>query len=170
MRGADPVNDEFEVGFDQAFETAWYRLELVGRVVMIAFVACAFLGFLGRGPYSHARKTSAAGGISVDYEPISRHGTSTTITDHLNRPTDLTHPVRLLLDQHMIEPMGYGHATPIPDHTSTSDAGVWLTFDELGGQHDALVRLDLMPVAVGPVPMEITDGTDTVKWSMLVVP
>lgn len=170
MRGADPVNEEFEVGFNQTFEKSWHRLELAGRVVMIGFVTCAFLGLMGRGPFSHSSKASPSGGISVDYEPIARHGTSTMITVHLKRPTDTEHPVRLLLDQHMVEPMGLQHSIPVPDQSSVSDAGVWLTFAELAGQHDALVRFDVSPTAVGMIPMEVTDGTDTVKWSMLVVP
>jgi hypothetical protein len=170
MRGADTVNDEFEVGFNQTFEASWYRLELVGRVIMVVFVSCALLGLLGRGPFSHASKTSASGRMSVDYEPIARHGTSTMITVHMKVLTDAARSFRLLLDQHMIEPMGYQHATPVPDHTSVSDAGIWLTFEEPPGQHNALVRFDVAPNAVGWIPMQITDGTDTVSWTMLVLP
>ncbi|WP_428486186.1 hypothetical protein [Rhodopila sp.] len=170
MRGAEPVNNEFEVGFNQTFEVGWYRVELAGRVIMIIFVTCALLGLLGRGPYSHASKSSPSREISVDYEPIARHGTSTMVTVHLKTPSDAAHPVRLLVDQHMIEPMGYQHATPLPEHASIGDAGVWLTFNERADQHDALVRFDLSPTALGFIPMQVSDGSNTVKWTMLVVP
>jgi hypothetical protein len=32
MRGAETVNDEFEVGFNQSFESRWYRAEQAGRM------------------------------------------------------------------------------------------------------------------------------------------
>lgn len=168
MRGADTVNEEFEVGFNQRFESRWYRAEIAGRFVMAGFVVLAFLGLLGRGPYSHAHKEASSGRLAVDYEPVARHSTSTVITVHLKEAIE-GRPVRLLVDQHMIEPLGFQRATPIPDHTSISDEGAWLTFDRLDGRN-TLVRLNLTPNALGLVPMEITDGTDTVSWTMFVVP
>ena len=167
MRGAETVNAEFDVGFNQTFESRWYRAEQVGRVVMLIVVACAALGLLGRGPFSHETKAAPGGAISVDYEPVARHGTSTMITVHVHDPVA---PIRLLVDQHMIEPMGYQRATPVPDHTSVADDGTWLTFDQEPGQHDVLVRFDVMPTALGFVPMHVSDGTDSVDWSMFVVP
>jgi hypothetical protein len=66
--------------------------------------------------------------------------------------------------------MGYRPATPLPDHTEASDAGAWLTFQERPDRHDALVCFDVSPSAVGFVPMQVTDGTDTVSWTMPVLP
>ncbi len=167
MRVAETVNDEFEVGFNQNFESRWYRAEQVGRVVMLIVVASAVLGLLGRGPFSHATIAAPGGAISVDYEPVARHGTSTMVTVHVKNPPG---PIRLLVDQHMIEPMGYQRATPVPDHTEVSDDGNWLAFDPRTDQHDVLVRFDVAPTALGFVPMRVSDGTDAVNWSMFVMP
>jgi hypothetical protein len=167
MRGADTVNDEFEVGFNQEFESRWYRAEQIGRVVMVVVVACALLGLLGRGPYSHESKTSPGGTMTVDYEPVARHGTQSMITVHIKQPEG---PVRLLVDQRMIEPMGYQRSTPQPDHTSLAKDGDWLTFNPKPGEQDVLVRLNLSPTFVGLVPMHLSNGTDSVDWSMFVVP
>jgi hypothetical protein len=169
MRGADIVNGEFEVGFDQKFESHWYLAELAGRAVMILVVTAAALGLLGRGPLSHASQRSTDGTMTIDYEPIARHGTSTNITVHVHQPSD-TNPIKLLVNQQVIEPMGYQHAVPLPDRSMLSDLGLWLSFNGEAGQHDVLIRLELSPNAVGLVPMHLSNGLDQVDWSMLVVP
>lgn len=48
MQGADKVNDELEVGFDEPFESRWSRAEQVGRVVMVLVAAAGLSGLLGR--------------------------------------------------------------------------------------------------------------------------
>jgi hypothetical protein len=85
MRGATTVNEEFEVGFDQNFESHWYRAEQVGRIIMVLSVVVSALGLLGRGPFSHATVRSATGAITVDYEPVARQGTATVITIHVKK-------------------------------------------------------------------------------------
>src|SRR4051812_44741326 len=84
MRGATTVNDEFEVGFNQRFESHWYWAEISGRVVRLIFVGCALFGLLGRGTYSPAHRRTTDGVLAVDYEPISRHSTATTITAYIH--------------------------------------------------------------------------------------
>ena len=137
---------------------------------MILFVLAAGLGFLGRGPFSHATTQSASGALSVNYEPIARHGTSTTITLHIKKPEDFPHPIELRVSQQMIEPMGYEHTIPAANNSSLSEHGMRLTFNEAANQPDVLVRFELAPNAIGFVPLHISDGTDTINWSVLVVP
>jgi hypothetical protein len=170
MRGAEPVNDEFEVGFNQTFESHWYRAEQAGRVVMVAFTLAAALGLLGRGPFSHSSSRSASGALAVDYEPITRHGVATTITVHVKRPRDKGHPLELRVNQQIIEPMGYQHSIPLANGSSLSEDGIRLTFNEPAYQSDVSIRLELMPSAVGFVPLHVSDGTDSIDWSVLVVP
>jgi hypothetical protein len=170
MRGADAVNGEFEVGFDQAFELRWYFAELAGRAVMFIVVGAAAFGLLGRGPFSHASQRSTGGTMIIDYEPIARHGTSTSITVHVQPDRDTPYPFRLLVNQQMIEPMGYQRTVPLPSQSILGDAGVWLSFEREARQHDVLIRFEVVPDAVGLVPMHLSDGTDQVDWSMLVVP
>jgi hypothetical protein len=167
MRGADTVNDEFEVGFNQTFESRWYRAEQVGRVFMVIVVICALLGLLGRGPYSHQTRTAPGGMLSVDFEPISRRATATMITVHVKHPSET---FRLLVDQGMIEPIGYQHTMPRPDDVTLSKDGNWLTFDTEPGQQEVLVRLNVSPTFVGFVPMHISDGTESIDWTIFVVP
>jgi hypothetical protein len=170
MQGATPVNGEFEVGFDQIFENQWYRAELVGRAIMIIFVACGLAGLLGRGPYSHRRAEAAGGGFSVDYEPVARAQTSTTVTLHVANRTALPHPVTISLDQKLLEPMGLTQTTPLPNSSAVTQAGIDLRFVIQRDQPDALIRLQLQPNALGPVPLRVSDGDQQVAWTMFVVP
>lgn len=106
MSGVETVDDDFEVGFNQTFESHWYRAEQAGRVVMVLFTQAAGPGLLGRGPYSHATARSADGALTVDYEPIARHhSTSTTLTVHIKQRWDVPHPVELRINQTNIEPL-----------------------------------------------------------------
>jgi hypothetical protein len=79
---------------------------------MLTVVASAVLGLLERGSFSHATIVAPGGAISVDYEPVARRGTSAMVT--VRQPVG---PIRLLVDQLMIEPMGYQRARAVPDHT-----------------------------------------------------
>ena len=170
MSSVETVNDEFEVGFNQNFESHWYRAEQVGRVMMILFTLAAALGFLGRGPFSHESAQSSDGTLAVDYEPVARHGTTTTITVHLKKPQDVARPIELRVNQQIIEPMGYQRAIPLANSSSVTDNGMRLTFDEAANQSDVLIRFEVMPNAIGFVPLHVSDGSDTVNISVLVVP
>ena len=137
---------------------------------MVLFAAVAALGLLGRGPFSHETLLSPTGVISVDYEPIARHGTTTMVTVHLKRPLETPRPIELQVSQQMIEPMGYHRSIPLADSSRVTDGGMRLMFSPVADKPEALVRFELMPSAVGIIPLHVSDGTDTVNWSMLVVP
>jgi hypothetical protein len=170
MRGASTVNEEFEVGFNQNFESYWYIAEQIGRVIMVLFAAISALGLLGRGPFSHATIQSPTGAISVDYEPVARHGTTTMVSVHVKRSQQTPEPVELWVSQRMIEPMGYQRSIPLADTSRISDDGMRLTFLPLDDSPEVLVRFELMPSAVGIIPLQVSEGSDTVNWSLLVVP
>jgi hypothetical protein len=170
MIDANRVNDEFDVGYNEKFEASWHRAELAGRVVMVIFVICATLGFLGRGPFSHETAKSADGKLRVDYEPVARHSTATTVTLHIPNTAGSAEPVEIQLDQHIIEPMGFQHALPRADATEFDDAGARLRFIERPDQKDGLIRLALTPSVVGPIQMGVRVGHEHVSWHIFVMP
>jgi hypothetical protein len=171
MRGADPVDDEFEVGFNSVFENRWYRAEQIGRVVMVAFVAAALAGLLGRGPYSHAHAHTPDGAVRVDYEPVARYATPTQITLHLSNMTKTAQTVSVFLSSHFIEPMGMSQANPRPESAEAVEGGLTLRFRIAAWQPDALVRLNAQPSAVGPVPLWVQAGAAApLRWTQFIVP
>ncbi len=84
-------------------------------------------------------------------------------------PNRLPVPVRLLADQKITQPIGFGPATPAPDHTSVTDARAWLFYDVTAAENEALIRFEVSPSLAGFVPMHPSDGTQSVSWSMLMV-
>jgi hypothetical protein len=167
MSGAETVNDEFEFGFNQDFESRWYRAEQAGRVVMVLFTLGAGLGFLRRGPFSHATTLSADGALTVNYEPLVRHGIGTMISVHIRKLEPIAHSIELRINQLIIEPMDYQYTVPLADSSSVTDDGIRLTYSEAANQSDVLVRFEVSPNAIGLIPLQVSDGTDTINWSML---
>ena len=170
MQSKGRVNDEFEVGFDEDFERKWYYAELAGRALMLVFAGCALAGLLGRGPFSHQRVYASGGGLSVDYEPVARHNTPTTVTIHVTNENPVPRPVVVSIGQTMIEPMGLQGTVPIAESSTVSQNGIQLRFTVQPNQPDALIRLDLLPAALGRVQLEADAGAQHVQWSAFVVP
>ena len=169
LRGADRVNDELEVGFDEHFEHRFHRLEIVGRVVLVAVVGLALSGLLGHGPFSHESRFSPAG-ASVDYEPVARYDTPTQVTLHLH-PAAGQETVAVRIDTGFVEPMGLATVQPRPLSSATDQGGIAMVFDVQPGRADTLVRLNLKPSVVGPVSVSATIGDDApLRWTQVILP
>jgi hypothetical protein len=171
MRGADPVNDEFEVGYNAHFESRWYRAALIGRLIMAAFVLAALLGFFGRGPFSHRSVTSTLGGITMDYEPIARYATGTQVTLHL-RPLPDQRMMDISISSGTVEPLGLQRILPQPSTERPGPhGGLVLSFEIPPGSQDAMVRLMEQPTVIGSVPIEVTLASgDTLRATQFVAP
>ena len=180
LRGADPVNDELEVGFDSQFETRWHRWELAGRVVLAVVVVAGLAGLFGSGPFSHRSATFASGGISrIDFEPIARFGTPTQITFHL-RPgsgasnalgNGQSHCVDLTLSSAFIEPFGLQDTQPKPLLTTAVSGNVVLTVLAREDGKEPLVRVTGKPSKVGPLRLTAQFGHEKpVKITQFVLP
>lgn len=170
MQGADKVNDELEVGFDEAFERRWSLAERVGRVVMVLVTAAGLAGLLGRGPYSHRTEKIAESDLAVDFEPIARSQTGTQVTIHLNNPTSAP-TVNLFISSNAVEPMGLQRILPQPVITKTVKDGLMLTIAVPPGSIDVDLRLMLMPVGIGSNELSAhLEGHSTLRWTQLVVP
>ncbi len=169
MQGADRINEELEVGFNQTFERSWLRAEQAGRVVMVLFVASGLAGLLGRGPYSHQTEI-ADPTLAVDFEPVARSQTGTQVTFHLRNDTDQP-TMNLFVGSTMIEPMGLQRILPQPVNTQAVQDGLLLTVTVPPGTRDAAVRLMLLPIGVGPEHLVARlDGHPALHWTQVVVP
>ena len=171
MRGADPVNDELEVGFNARFETGWYYASVASQCVMAALVAAALLGLFGRGPFSHRSVASDAGGLSMDFEPVARYATSTQVTLHLH-PSPDQRTVEVTISPGTVEPLGLQRVLPQPTTERPGrHGGLILSVAIPPGEREALVRLMEQPAVIGRIPIEcsLADG-DTVRATQFVMP
>ena len=170
LHGAELVNDEVEVGFNERFERRWVWVQRVGTAIMVLFTVANLSGALGRGPFSHHTVKSIVGGLTVDYEPVSRAQTPTQVTLHVSNrgPGDR---VEIFLGSISIEPMGLTRITPQPLDTKAVDGGLILSLSVPAGTLDGLVRLQLMPVGPGLFEQEahLVDH-QPVRWTQAVLP
>ena len=170
LQGADRVNEELEVGYDQRFERGWHRAEQAGRIIMVLFVAAGLAGFMGRGPYSHKTEKSPESGLAVDFEPVARSQAATQITLHVSNPT--SGPTRdIFIGTNTVEPMGLQHILPQPIATKAVQDGMVLTIPVPPGTTDAKIRLMLEPVTIGPNELVARlEGAAPLHWTQFVVP
>jgi hypothetical protein len=178
IRGAAPVNNELEVGYDAAFESRWRHAELVSHVCMAVIVAAALSGFFGRGPLSHRTHQSEDGRLAVDFEPIARYGTSTQITLHLS-PDVLSvgalsglkpGTAHVVLSSALIEPMGLQQVIPGPTSSEASGGGIGLVFNIPAGQSRAEIRFVTKPNDVGPIRLDVSQGNTHLSFTQFVLP
>jgi len=170
LRGADPINDELEVGFDERFESNWRYVMIGGRIVMLLFVLAALAGLLGQGPYSHDRVSNAAHTLGVDFEPVARSDTDTQITFHIGHASpDGT--ATLQVGSTMIEPMGLKMLLPQPAVSRPVHGGLALTYAVPPGERQVEVRLVVHPAAIGPVHLSAAlAGEAPIRWTQVIVP
>ena len=170
MQGADRINDEFEVGFDEKFERGWVRAEIVGRVVMVAFVVAGLAGLFGRGPFSHRTERSDASALAVDFEPIARSQAPTQVTFHIANPTDAP-TVDLFIGTNTVEPMGLQRIEPEPVATKAVKDGLVLSLAIPPGTQDSEIRLMLQPAVIGENELIAQlAGHDPIRWTQFVMP
>ena len=160
VRGADRVNDELEVGYDESFEQRWNVAQNVGLVVMVLFLLVCVSGLLGRGPFSHRTVSAPDGSLRVDYEPVAREGTPTQVTLRVPNSAETPEQVSVFLSGSIAEPMGLGRTVPNAVSTMVGTQGVVLRFVVAPLQADAKIRLDALPAEVGVVRLRAWTGAD----------
>ncbi len=170
MQGADRVNDEPEVGFDEPFERRWVWAERAGRLVMVLFVAAGLAGFMGHGAYSHRTAKSAESALAVDFEPVARSQSATQLTFHSDNPTSEP-TLDLFIGANLVEPMGLKSIIPQPVSTQVVQDGLVMMVAVPPGAHNAEFRLVLEPNAVGDNVLEARlDGHAMLHWSQFIAP
>ncbi len=170
MQGADRVNEELEVGFNEPFEKRWLRAEQLGRIVMLLFVSVSLAGLLGRGPYSHRTNKIADQALGVDFEPVARSQTGTQVTFHLVN-TSQEPTLKLFVGATILEPMGLERILPQPLKTEAVPNGLLFTIGVPPGTRDAAVRMMLQPIGIGVNRLTAhLEGHALLSWTQFVVP
>jgi hypothetical protein len=174
--GAERIDDEIEVGYDQGFETRWASVVGVGRSLILLVVVAAATGLFGRGPLSHRTVYSPRASLAVDFEPVARYDTSTLVTIHYTLPpggpdtTDAARPIRLHVSDQVAEPMGLQTLWPAPLDSQSVAPDLVFTYEVPRGVRVGLVRLALKPSEVGPQHLTASLDGDTASWTQWVAP
>ncbi len=141
-RGADPVNDELEVGFSSDFETRWHRYELAGRVVLGAVVLAGL-----------------AGQITFHIRPEA------------GVPAQEGHSLDLRLSSIFVEPFGLQGIHPAGREERAAGGDLVVTVLTANGASDPLVRVTGKPSQIGPITLTASVGDEPpVQFTQYVLP
>jgi len=142
---------------------------------LVLYVAAAFAGLLGHGPFSHHQITDATRTFEVDYEPIARAGTGTQVTIHILRPPPEATELAVTLSNGFAEPFGLSDVLPRPARSVIGTNGTTMVFDILPGDRDDLIRLKGSPTQAGLMRLSARltptqTGGPTLSWTQLILP
>ncbi|MFB4394253.1 MULTISPECIES: hypothetical protein [unclassified Pseudomonas] len=145
-----------------------WRFERVGWYVLVAIVILALAGLFGKGPLSDAKAVSQDGRVQVEYQRISRSGTTDSLFITVQGAPG--QPVEVQLGGSLLRDASIETLQPEPQQ-SKSD-GKALLF-KLGTSQDgvATLYLTLRSEHVGTLQGTVRAGaTSTVRFSTFLFP
>ncbi|WP_425928308.1 hypothetical protein [Pseudomonas sp. NyZ201] len=95
MNDVELVSRHYPVEEDMTLQQRVWRFERVGWYVLVLIVLLALAGLFGNGPLSDADATSADGRVRVEYQRLSRSGTTDSMRIQVRGTPG--QPVQLLL-------------------------------------------------------------------------
>lgn len=126
--GVSRVNDELAAGYDEDFESWWWRVEIGVWVVLSICILAGLLGLTGRGVLAkHLRRTSDAG-LEVKYERVARYKTPTIIQIRLSPAVFQGKTAYLWVNRAIIEDMGTQRIIPQPLTSYPGENGIGYVF------------------------------------------
>lgn len=153
---------------DMRMQQRVWRFERVGWYVLVLIVLLALVGVFGNGPLSDAQATSTDGRIKVEYQRLSRSGT----TDNLRIIVrgNAGEPVKVLLGGSLLQEASIETMQPEPQASISHGKALLL---QLGTSGDgiATLYLTLRSESVGTLEGVVRAGpTSAVVFSTFLYP
>ncbi len=138
MNEDEQVSRQYPVEENMSMQRRVWRFERVGWYVLLLIVVLALAGVFGNGPLSDARVVSSDGRLQVDYQRLSRVGT----TDSLRITVRGTpgEPVQLLLGGSLLREASIETLQPEPQASRSHGKALLL---QLGTSDDGVATLYL---------------------------
>ena len=131
-----------------AFQRQEWRVQRVGRWLLVVFVLAACAGLFGSGPLSNAEAVAAGGHLRVEYARFIRRSASTRIAVHMGASAG-TKREELRIDRRYFDGVRIQQITPAALTTHVGADVVSMTFDLPG---PSTIVLDLEPLWAGSHP------------------
>ena len=165
-----PMPQEIADGFYPRFEDGWRGAEIVGRWLMVFFVAACALGLFGHGLFSVRSKANADGTIAIEYEPVVRYGAPTDIEFVTKVPAG-GDKVAVTMAKDLVDDFGLERITPRPSLWEAGQNGLRLEFPVLGKADHGAIRFSGSPNFRGSVRLWARlDKGEELSWSQYSVP
>jgi hypothetical protein len=145
---SEPTSGGIELDQDLSYQRKTWKVERVGWAVMALLVGLALLGFLGSGPFSQARRSDESGRLSLVYERLSRHQTSTPLTIEV-RGDAVAGSLALFVDREFLAGAELEQTLPQPDHVRIAGDRLVFSFRAERASVPVVIVFRLRPVTMG---------------------
>ncbi len=159
---------DFELDEQPSRTERLWRIQRIGWVAMLLFVAGAILGLFGAGPLDHAYVRR--NGLEIAYSRFQRMTSEANLeVTVLRAPADMT---RVWVDQNYIGQFEISSVTPQPESTASSSGQVRYAFRSKAGERLVVsIRLRASEGTFGPVTGKLgVDDVGEAAWWQLIWP
>lgn len=138
-----------------AFERRWWRVQRIGRVLLLLGLAAAVLGIFGTGPLAHSTARAPDGSFLVDYDRFVRSTQSSELEISMR---SLRRSARIEIAQGYLDATRLSAVSPQPDSETASSGRVVLSYEH----RPSRIELEIVPGTIGMHRATIwVDGTPT---------
>ncbi len=109
-----PRSGELEIDQDPDFQRREWKMQRVGRVVLLAIILATLVGVFGAGPISTATVRSPDGRLEVAYNRMARHAAPDPLRIRLAPGTAVDSLVDLWIDQRYVHGLVVRELSPEP--------------------------------------------------------
>jgi hypothetical protein len=162
-------NAGFQVNQNLTFQRRDWTAQRIGWVIMLLLVIAALVGGFGHGALGDAR-VGDPGGLRLDYERLTRHGSSSFLRVQLPTVAGPSE-VQLWLDRRYADRVRVESVVPEPESTELSWDRLTYTFKLGPGRRPPHVTFDITPIALWSTTARLgVIGGDTLTFSQFVYP
>lgn len=138
MADDELVSRQHPVQEDMAMQQRVWRFERIGWYVLVIIVVLGLAGVFGNGPVSNAQVTSADGRLHVEYQRLSRSGTTDSL--RITVRGNAREPVTVQLDGSLLREASIETLQPQPQASLSQGKAILL---RLGTSEDGIATLYL---------------------------
>ena len=163
------VDQQIAVGENLEFQRKWWRFERIVWSIFLLILVCDLLGLFGRGLLSKAKRVSADGSLTLDYERMERADTPSIMTLHFANDAIHDGRVQVFVSRGVIGPLGAQRISPQPLVSAIGKGGITYTFAATQGP--GVVQIALKPSFPGPHTFSMRmAGGEPIEGSVFVFP
>jgi hypothetical protein len=159
----------FQVNQNLTFQKRDWTAQRIGWVIMLLLVIAALAGLFGHGALGDAQ-VGHPGGLRLEYERLTRHGSSSFLKVHLPAvagPGEL----RLWLDRRYADRVRFESIVPEPERVELSADRLAYTFTLGPGEQSPHLMFDITPTALWSATARLgIEGGETLTFSQFVYP
>ena len=166
-----PLHGDLQIDQDLAFSRREWRVQHIGWLLMVVFIAAASLGVFGRGALSKANVRSADGHLDVEYQRVARHQGPDLLRVEVRPDALREDTLRIWFDRAYMEDRVVESVSPVPERTVTDGDRIVYAFLVADRTRPTRIVLRTKPDALWAQPARAgIIGGDSLRYRQIVLP